>query len=62
MKRNSNDSKPGKKRLAFRKQVIRELTPSELPRGPGAGDAADPAAGTDVATMSLSLLCDGFHC
>ena len=62
MKRSSNDRKPGKKRLAFHQQAIRELKPSDLEQGLGAGAATAPAADTDMGTLFLNLPIDGFLC
>lgn len=60
MKRNGNHRKPGKKRLAFRDQAIRELRPSDFERISGAATATDPDPG--MGTASLTLPFDGFLC
>ena len=59
MKRNSNDRKPGKNQLVFRKQAIRELKPIDFEQSHGAAMAA-PVAGTDMVTMDIDLPFDDY--
>ena len=60
MKRKSNDRKPGKNQLVFRKQAIRELKPIDFEQSHGAGAMAASVAGTDMVTMDIDLPFDDY--